>query len=169
MAKYNLGQAYKELPTWAKGVIFVGGAVVLVALGLTVKNMIKKAKGGKDTKSFKDDASKLEAQGMKASYSDSQYQAFANQIYESVRYAVGDDYPKVVQIMTSMNNDLDVAKLTMAYGKRQRYNFGIPVGDELDLFSTITTELGNEFGGLYSGKVKQINENWSKKGITYKI
>jgi hypothetical protein len=39
----------------------------------------------------------------------------------------------------------------------------------MDLFTYIQKELGNEYGGLTNYRVKRINEDWSKKGISYQI
>lgn len=164
--KTGLKQAYNELPSWAKGVIFVGGALALVAVVISVKNYIKKVKASKDLKTWSNEEKSLERK-YTPTYTDAQNVAFANQIYESVRYGVGDDYSKVVEVMKKMKNDLDVARLVRAYGSRQRYNFGIPVGEPMDLFTTMAAELGNEYGGLTSYRIGQINSDWKSKGITY--
>jgi len=58
--------------------------------------------------------------------------------------------------------------LSKAYGSRTLYVFGVPSGN-FDLFTAVRKELGNEFGGLYSGKVTEINQNWQSKGIKYQI
>lgn len=169
MQQTNLGKAYSELPTWAKGILWVGGGIAVVALALTVKNLLKKNQGKTDAKTWQRDEEKLIDAGQRPSFSDSQMTGFANQIYESVRYGVGDDYGKVVDILKQMKNDLDVARMVRFYGSRQRYNFGIPVGEPSDLFTTLTAELGNEYMGLTSYRLTQINEDWSKKGITYRV
>ena len=47
MAKYAIGQAYKDLPPWAKGVIFVGGAVALGVIIMSIRRSIKKKEESK--------------------------------------------------------------------------------------------------------------------------
>jgi hypothetical protein len=120
-------------------------------------------------KNIDNEISKLQGNGKKASFSDSNYNTFANTIYNSMRYAVGDDYGTVELTLKRMKNDLDVAKLIKAFGVKQDYFFGIPAGDKMDLFTYIQKELGNEYGGLTNYRVKRINEDWSKKGISYQI
>jgi cell shape-determining protein MreC len=99
----------------------------------------------------------------------SQYPIFANLIYESTKYGIGDNYGAVVDTLKKLKNDLDVATLIKAYGSRQNYIFGIPAGEKRDLFTNIKAELGNEYGGLTSYRISQINNDWQKKGIKYRV
>lgn len=166
-------QYYKDLPQWAKGVVVVGGAVVVYLVGSRVYRAVfpteAQRKNRELEKNIDGEISKLQGNGKKASFLDSNYNTFANTIYNSMRYAVGDDYGTVELTLKSMKNDLDVAKLIKTFGVKQDYFFGLPAGDKMDLFTYIQKELGNEYGGLTNYRVKRINEDWSKKGISYKI
>jgi len=166
-------QYYKDLPPWAKGVVVVGGAVVVYLVGSRVYRAVfpteAQRKNRELEKNIDSEISKLQGNGKKASYSDSNYNTFANTIYNSMRFAVGDDYSTVESTLKRMKNDLDVAKLIKAFGVKQDYFFGLPTGDKMDLFTYIQKELGNEYGGLTNYRVKRINEDWSKKGISYQI
>jgi hypothetical protein len=166
-------QYYKDLPPWAKGVVVVGGAVVVYLVGSRVYRAVfpteAQRKNRELEKNIDSEISKLQGNGKKASFSDSNYNTFANTIYNSMRFAVGDDYGTVELTLKRMKNDLDVAKLIKAFGVKQDYFFGIPAGDKMDLFTFIQKELGNEYGGLTNYRVKRINEDWSKKGISYQI
>ena len=112
---------------------------------------------------------KAQKAGLKQTYLDSQYETFANTIFNGMRYCVGDDYGTVESTMKKMMNDLDVAKLVKAYGKRQRSCFGIDAGGNDDLFTSVQAELGNEWGGVTNYRVSSINADWKKKGITYQL
>ena len=166
-------QYYKDLPPWAKGVVVVGGALVVYLVGSRVYRAVfpteAQRKNRELEKNIDSEISKLQGNGKKASFSDSNYNTFANTIYNSMRYAVGDDYATVVSTLKRMQNDLDVAKLIKAFGLKQDYFFGIPAGDKMDLFTYIQKELGNEYGGFTNYRVTQINEDWKKKGISYQI
>ena len=105
----------------------------------------------------------------KLSYNPSQYPAFANIIYESTKYGIGDNYGAVVDTLKKLKNDLDVNQLIKVYGTKQNYIFGIPQGAPRDLFTNVRAELGNEYGGLTSYKLDAINKDWTKKGIKYKL
>ena len=99
----------------------------------------------------------------------SQYPIFANLIYESTKYGIGDNYGAVVTTLKKLKNDLDVVTLIKAYGSRQNYIFGIPAGEKRDLFTNIKAELGIQYGGLTSYRIHQINNDWQKKGIKYRV
>ena len=166
-------QYYKDLPPWAKGVVVVGGALVVYLVGSRVYRAVFPTEAQKKNreleKNIDSEISKLQSNGKKASFSDSNYNTFANTIYNSMRYAVGDDYGTVELTLKRMQNDLDVAKLIKAFGVKQDYFFGLPAGDKMDLFTYIQKELGNEYGGFTNYRVKRINEDWKKKGISYQI
>ena len=166
-------QYYKDLPQWAKGIVVVGGGIVVFLVGRRLYKAVfpsdEEKKNRELQQNVNNEIQALTNQGMKPSFAESQYVTFANTIYNSMRYAVGDDYSTVEKTLKKMNNDLDVAKLIRAFGKRQDYFFGLPVSGELDLFTYVQKELGNEYGGLTSYRVKGINEEWKKKGIKYQI
>ena len=166
-------QYYKDLPPWAKGVVVVGGAVVVYLVGSRVYRAVfptdAQRKNRELEKNIDSEISKMQGNGKKASFSDSNYNTFANTIYNSMRFAIGDDYGTVESTLKRMKNDLDVAKLIKAFGLKQDFFFGLPAGDKMDLFTFVQKELGNEYGGLTNYRVKKINEDWTKKGITYQI
>ena len=166
-------QYYKDLPPWAKGVVVVGGAVVVYLVGSRVYRAVfptdAQRKNRELEKNIDSEISKMQGNGKKASFSDSNYNTFANTIYNSMRFAIGDDYGTVESTLKRMKNDLDVAKLIKAFGLKQDFFFGLPAGDKMDLFTFVQKELGNDYGGLTNYRVKRINEDWSKKGILYQI
>lgn len=164
---------YKDLPPWAKGVVVVGGGLVVFLVGRKIYKAVFPSDTEKRNRQlFQNINTEIQGynnQGIKPSFSDSQYETFANTIYNSMRYAVGDDYATVELKMKEMKNNLDVAKLIKAFGKRQNYFFGLPTGEPMDLFTFIQAELGNDYAGLTNYRVKNINADWKKKGITYQI
>lgn len=162
MANYSLGKAYSDLPRWSKGIVAIGVIGGVILLAWSIRSIIKGKLGSRDLNTWKGEEKDL-AKRYTPTYTDAQNASFANQIYEGVKYAsVSDNYPLVVSVMKKMKNDLDVARLVAAYGKRQRYNFAIPVGEPIDLFTTMQVEIGD-------GNVKEINKDWSLKSITYQI
>jgi hypothetical protein len=165
-------QYYKELPPWAKGIVVIGGAAALFFVGKKLYTIVfpseeakRNAELGRNINSEISNLQKFQ----KASYPDSVYDTLANTIYNSMRFAVGDDYAAVQDSLKKMKNDLDVAKLIRAFGSRQDYAFGIPVGDKMDLLTYVKKELGNEYFGLTSYRVSNINKDWAAKKIKYTI
>ena len=166
-------QYYKDLPNWAKGVVVVGGVLAVYIVGARVYKAVfpsdKEKKNKELAKNVDSEIGNLSKNGLKPSFADSNYNTFANTIYNSMRFAAGDDYTTVEKTLKSMKNDLDVAKLVKAFGQRQDYFFGIPAGDKMDLFTYVQKELVNEWGVLTAYRVRSINADWQKKGINYQI
>jgi hypothetical protein len=165
-------QYYKELPPWAKGIVVVGGVAALFFVGKKLYTIVfpseeakRNAELGRNINTEIGNLQKF----MKASYPDSTYDTLANTIYNSMKFAVGDDYGAVQDSLKKMKNDLDVAKLIKSFGSRQDYAFGIPVGGKMDLFTYVKKELGNEWGGLTAYRVTDINKDWAAKKIKYTI
>lgn len=170
-------ELFKDLPPWAKGVLAVtltigaGAGIFFVAKAIkkrvnpsseetALKNLAKKNE---------DELALNQKKGLKLTFPESQYSAMANQIYEGMRYCLGDDYESVEKTLMKMKNDLDVNYLVKAFGKRQGYCFGVPEGGERDLFTFVRSELGTEYGGLSDARLVNINKDWLKKKINYKF
>lgn len=164
---------YKELPSWGKGVVVIGVGVVAFLVGRKIYKVAfpsaEEKKGRQMLTNVNQDIRTNISKGLKQTFSDSNYDAFANTIYNGMRYAVGDDYGTVEATLKKMMNDLDVAKLIKTFGVRQNYIFGIPKGNAVDLFTMVQEELGNEYFGLTNYRIKNINSDWKKKGITYQL
>jgi len=168
----NLYKYYKDLPGWAKGVTAVAGVAAAGFIGFKLYKALFPSSAQRNSqqfiKSITSDIDKFRSKGMQQSYPDTQYKAYANSVYDVMRYAVGDEYGAVEEIMKKMQNDIDVALLIDAFGIRQNYAFGIPNGDPIDMITMIKNELGNEYFFL-DYRVQRINRDWQTKGITYKI
>jgi hypothetical protein len=165
----SLSNKYNSLPTPIQYAILGGGLFLAYKL---YKKITSNETTQEDTqnllkKELDFEQAKLKIQ--KLTYPLSNYLLFANLLDESMRYGIGDNYKAVVNTLQKMNNNKDVLQLIKAYGNRQGYVFGIPSGNPKDLFTTIKAELGNEYAGLTSYKVDQINNDWKKKKISYSI
>lgn len=173
MNKEKMLAYYNGLPTYAKGIVGIAAVGAVVAVGYQVYKKVFPSKAEKKAQEFlnavTNDIQGFKNAGQKASHPESAYVTFANTIYNSMRYVIGDDYGAVVESCQKMQNSLDVALLIDAFGVRQNYMTFFEAGDPMDMFTFIRSELGNEYLGITAYRLKQINQDWDSKGITYKI
>lgn len=109
------------------------------------------------TSAAESDINKLKGKGMVASYPDAVYTNIADSI-EQACLGFGTDEQLIYQNFGLMKNDLDVAKLIVAYGTR-RIEFSLQMG-------TLSQLLSSE---LDSSEISEINSILAKKGITYRF
>lgn len=173
MAEKGIYKYYKDLPPYVKSVVILGAGVALFFVGKQIYRRVFPSDDEKQNRQLLNDINSEIADAKKAgqvpSFQDSQYMTFANQIYEGMRYAAGDNYDLVEETLKKMNNDVDVAKLIKAFGARQDYAFGIPTGSPKDLFTFVQSELGDDYLGLTNYRISRINKNWKEKGIKYQL
>jgi hypothetical protein len=173
MNKEKMLAYYNGLPTYAKGIIAIAAVGAVVAVGYQVYIKVFPSKSDKAAQDYLNaivnDIQRFKNEGQVASYPEAAYVTFANTIYNGMRYVIGDDYGGVVETCKKMQNSLDVALLIDAFGVRQNYMMFFDAGDPMDMFTFIRSELGNEYLGITAYRLKQINQDWDSKGITYKI
>ena len=156
---------YKELPSWAKGVVVVGGLLIVYIVGNKVYSALKPRP--QSEKNILNDIERL-SRLMKPTYTDSSYDAYAETIYQAQRTSLGNDSGTIKDVAVLMKNDLDVAKLYKSYGTRTTYVFGIP-SDSYTLFGGMRKGIEGDAFGAFSWRLGQINKDWESKGITYRL
>jgi len=172
MEKGKIYNYYKELPNWGKGLVAVPIVAIVGFVGYKIYKKLNPSQAEKKAKqllsSVTNDIIEFKKRGVPQTYPDANYVTFANSIYEGMRYVIGDDYNQVVDTCKQLKTNLDAALTIAAFGTKQNYAFGlVPLGDPMDMLTFIQTELGNEW--WYDNKVKQINDYWNSKGITYRV
>lgn len=167
MQQTNLGKAYSDLPTWAKGILWVGGAVVAVGIIITIKNYIKKAKDTASAKETLKDATdrlqELQRQGIRPTASDVQYKTWADSIHSAMN-GYGSDEEAIFNVMRNMKNEADVIMLIRAFDVRTissgRFNV------EPDLTHALPAAMTSE---LSSGEIKEVNDILLARGIRFQF
>jgi hypothetical protein len=156
---------YKELPSWAKGVVVVGGLVVVYIVGNKIYSALK-PKPIEDI-NIQNDINEL-SKKMKQTYFDSAYDGYAKTIYEAMRTSLSNDSGTIKDMALLMKNDLDVAKLYKAFGTRTTFVFGVP-SDSYTLFGAMRKGIELDAFGVFSWRIGSINKDWESKGITYRL
>lgn len=127
------------------------GGYALYKLGSALAKKLTLANADADIKA-------AQKSGETASYSSATYSQLADKIYAAVMYTWGTDEQAIYDAFNLMKNNIDVAMLIKAFGKRRLE------------FSTQTAELGAHLGNdLDSTEIAQINTILGSKGITYKF
>lgn len=169
---------WHDLPPWAKGVTAIVGIGVVVYSAALIRKGIKQAVDtGKEAKSVKDansDLAALKSSGMKQSYQDGQYTAWADKIevqFSGCDFSIATGLPgnsltgsgqTLMAIIKLLKNDVDFLKLVSAYGVRKYDQCGTwPFSGTFtgSLFQAVSDELD-------STEVKQINDQLQKQGIS---
>ena len=169
---------YKDLPSWAKGIVVVGGIAIVY---FTSKSIIKRLRASASLKQAKAtiedsivESKNLQHQGMRMSYSPSQYKSWADGLQKQfdgcdgisdniigVGWSKSGSY--VSSIFGKLKNDVDWLELVKAYGIRTYDQCGWGTGDFTgNLNQAITDEL--------DGRERiALNTMLSKQGIKYTI
>ena len=103
------------------------------------------------------------------SYPNKDYTTFARIINDKTKYGIGDSYPIVKEVLLLMKTNLDITALIKAFGFQQRYIYAQPVGNKESLFERLREVLKDDLFKYNSKKITEINNDWLKKKITYKI
>ena len=171
---------YKELPSWAKGIVVIGGIAIVY---FTSKSIIKRIRASNDTKEERKtiDEQKNETQvlidsGVKPTFSESQYRQWADALQKQFdgcdpslsvawlsSYMMSSSGAYLGNIVMQFKNDVDFLKLNTAYGIRTYDQCGWGTGD---FTGTLPQAVRDELDG---DEIKNINKELAKRGITYKF
>lgn len=168
---------YKDLPPWAKGVVSVGSIAII---GFIVYNGFKKIKQKKSlsdalgvSRDAKEEARLLQIRGIKASYTQTQYESFALKLVEAMN-GCGTSINSVNQVFESMVNKTDVLRLIEVFGVRyyrpcaatQPISYVRYMNDEKTFGGNIQTWMQYD---LSSREIENINNTLKNKNIDFKF
>jgi hypothetical protein len=128
--------------------------VLIIAIYFTVNSAIKKI-GEKQTEK---QAGK-EVNKSNLTYSQSQYEAFADKLEDAVTYW-GTDETAIYNVMDAMKTKDDILNLIAAFGTRMIYGFFSK--EEMNLVTALNRDLKNK-------EIDRINNILANNGIDYKF
>jgi hypothetical protein len=145
------------LPPWAKGILAIG---IVGGIGYAIYRFTKTGKKLLTVDDAKQDVKELEQAGVKQSYMDAAYLGFADAIYaaRSGNNVFGTVEDTIYNTFKKMNNDLDIAKLTKAFGSR-RLSYSLQEG-------TLGGFINDEFD---PEEIDTLNNILASKKITYRF
>src|SRR3990172_7307429 len=103
---------FVELPPLAKTIITIAVILAIIVLVMWIRRgIIKARKKAEAEQNFNDDYGDAVAQGQKPTYPASNYQIFADKIYEAACSGVfcyGTDEETIKDVFKQMKNDVDI-------------------------------------------------------------
>jgi hypothetical protein len=161
VGKINVYNYYKGLPPIAKGIVVVGGGLIAY---LTLNKLLKAAPPDAGEPNAAGEAlNVLASQGTYPTYTQAQYEGFANAIVQAV-WDCGTDEDAIYNVMQSLQNDADVLKLIQVYGIRE-YK-----GCFENFFSLVSRSLTATLSSeLDASEKREVNNILKSKGITYQF
>ncbi len=167
---------WDDLPAWSKGVIVIGGlAAIYFGITATLKR-IKDAEKNKQAREVLEktntEIKQYENKGIKPTYPDSQYNAWADSIAKQFSGCDWEDGwgwsgsgAKLYNICYRMENDLDFAKLVSAYAQRTYDQCGF-----YPFAGTFTGNLSQAVADeLKESEIVQINNLLANRQIKYRF
>lgn len=165
-------QYYKELPSWAKGAVIVGGGAILwFSIVRPIVNLVKKKldeeKKSKETKESGKELSDLSRKGIKPTITAAQAEGMSNALRVAFS-GCGTDEGAIYNVFRQLKNDADVLFLIKTYGIRSYVDcpwwsagFGSGTTNQ-----TLSAAISDE---LDSSEKAILNKILSSKGIKYQF
>lgn len=172
-AKY----VYGGLPGWARGTIIVGGAVLVVYIGFTIKNALENAANAKAENAAAETAAAgltaLKAQGIVPSYDLAQYETWSQSIMQAIGGCFADT-STINAIFNQMQNQADVLELIAQFGLRNVSPCAASTPISYIYFMFNNKAFGGSLPylltwGLSSSDLKGVNAILTGKGIPYQF
>jgi hypothetical protein len=175
MADKGLMKVYSELPSWAKGVVVVGGLTVTYLAVTSVLRKLKEAKNKKESLS-EINASSSELQdeinkGKRPTLPKTTLEAMANAIV-SASNDCGTDEKKIYAQFDKVANQADILSLVQTFGLRKKVRCPFSDDPRESFFSadtppmSLSSMLNSE---LDTTQMQTLNNKLASKGINYKF
>lgn len=137
----------------------IGAALVVIVLAYIAGRWLGKNKPGENDTTEK---AKKEVNPSRLSYSQSQFSAFADKIYQAIQYFYTDE-GSIFETVKMMKNRDDVLQLIISFGNREAPTFlGIFGGGKYNLPEYLTANM-SRYG------VEKVNKILSENKINYTL
>lgn len=179
----NVKYFWADLPKWAKGIALVAAIGIPSYIGYKIyknkQDEKQRLKALEDLNKITDEIQNLKNQGQSPSYSDAQYNQFAEVLFQAMD-GCGTSYGKIYEVMDKMYKDIDVYKLILAYGVDKELSCITSSNFKGGLAGALSSELGIAFPQVHftssfgytcwnTDELKMVNCILSKKGIKFQF
>ena len=159
---------YKDLPSWAKGIVVVGGMFATYIFVSQTMKRIRKTMDNKQNKqaleSANDDLQDLIKRGIKPTLTKAQTDAMADAILNQYKNAdlLLQSFPVTEREFNKLKNDADYLLLKKSWDIRTYPDAFLGSVSNVTLEAAIQNE-------LFNSSISKLNTILSKKGIKYSI
>ena len=102
-------------------------------------------------------------------FTSNEFKTLANIVNDCMKYGIGDNFPKLKNILSLMKTNDDWQNLIMAYGMKSNYLYGLPLGKPKNLMDNLRFNLKSNENGYFSKELNDIRKDMEIKKITFKI
>jgi hypothetical protein len=159
VGKVPLFKYWDGLPPIAKGILAVGGSVVVYSV---VKKLLKDDPSDDEPKTAIDELKKLAAQGIIPTMSDTQFESMCQQLVNAAS-GWGTDEDAIYDVFEALQNKADLLKVIAIFGVREWEDIGVPFQLKRGSLSTLIN------GELNGSERADVNDILSAKGINFKF
>jgi len=168
---------YNDLPNWAKGVVAIGGVLIVGVFGYKIYQDVKRKKDLKQAGQSADEADvvlkNLASNGIKPNITSAQASNFSSSLVQAMN-GCGTDENMIYGVFSKMKNEADVYLLIKQFGVR--YYTPCPASNPVSYAKFLIDD--KAFGGdlatwlsydLTSSEIGKINSILSGKKIKYQF
>ena len=168
---------YNDLPNWAKGVVAIGGVLIVGVFGYKIYQDVKRKKDLKQAGQSADEADtelkNLSSKGIKPTITTAQASNFSGSLVQAMN-GCGTDENMIYGVFSKMKNEADVYLLIKQFGVR--YYTPCPASNPVSYAKFLIDD--KAFGGdlatwlsydLTSSEIGKINSILSNNKIKYQF
>jgi hypothetical protein len=175
MTESTIYKYYKDLPSWAKGVVIVGGLAMGYAIVTTIYNKINDANNKtKLEKELNTAGSELQDEinaGNRPTLSNSTLEAMSSAIIEASNDC-GTDDALIMGQFDNIQNQADMLAFVKVFGLRQKVRCPFTSDTRESFWSNFTPPMSLSAilaSELTQGQIDTINKKLATKGIKYRF
>lgn len=152
--------------------LLISAGIVIGAYLLVVKPILQKlgisktaeeiAKEQSDAANVAEVEKNINARGLALSKSKAEWDQIADTIYNELYTFATDNKEDAAYQLSRVKNDADAIYLVKTFGTRKEKLFGFGYGPEMALIPFVNANLSRD-------KINLINDNYKRKGMTFKL
>lgn len=166
---------YTELPSWAKGIVVVGGIAIIYFTSKNILDTIRSKKNQaaqlKEIDNANTELITLSRQRITPTLSQSNYEALSNNLIDAFS-GCGTDFSKVKNVFEQLRNQADILQFIKIFGLRKKQRCLFSDDARESFFSNYTPPMSlsaHLASDLSSSNISTINKILKSNNITFQF